>query len=241
MKAFTSLILAFAVCSCKREKVDSVHRVIYPFETIVTRPVATETILNEIMEPKSFIEWIDEHKPYLASEKQIGKLNFAVLYKPLDYMILSDIDSLNAETYLAKKKEYDNLQYYIFSIGLNSNEGDLLKSGLNTSLDYTQLIEYMSFELQHDLKLFDGNIELPCTLMHFERTFGLRPYVNFMVAFERTKNTDNAEKTLVYDDKLYKVGTVKLKIKKEAITSIPQLLHPTRDNIKVQLGKQIIN
>jgi hypothetical protein len=145
------------------------------------------------------------------------------------------MDTQNYQAFLEKKKQYSGMQYYVFSIGLKKGEGDLLKSGLQVEdLEYSQLVEYLAFKLQEDLSLKDGNTVLPCELFHFERDFGLRPFCNFYLGFRVIKGSDTSSKTLIYKDKVYNSGIVKLTIPAERIKAIPHF-EVTNEVIPVKL------
>jgi len=218
---------AFLTFACTDKQPEQTKRLIYPqpqqdISTVMPTPSTDESPVTA----EEYLKWIENNRSYLANEKQLGNLNFAVLYKPLDLMVLSDMDTLDFQTYQTIRSGYDSLQYYVFSIGLTSNQGDLLQSGLDRVGDYTELIKYMAYELQHSLMLEEGGQKLNCKLFHFERTFGTRPYVNFMVGFERTPVTETAGKTFIYEDKIYNVGTVKLNIVEEIVLAVPHLKIP---------------
>lgn len=218
-------IITFVLISCSDNTSKKEGRVFYPYSNdnydLVEKFEKEDQDDNIIKSPEEYINWVESNKAIISNEKQIGELNFGLLLKPLDYVILNDLDTLSYDSYMLHKNKYDGMQYYVFTIGLKSEQGDLLKSGLASIPNYSQLVEYLAFHIEHDLKLIDGDTELECSMFHFERTYGLRPYVNFMLAFPRQPQSSYSTKTLVYDDKIFNTGIVKLSITSDALECIP--------------------
>ena len=182
--------------------------------------------------PLEYVDWIEDPANGLLVKKDVGDYNFTILYKPLDYIIIKEKkdDKLKKEDLQTEKSEIEDLQYFTFKIGLKANSGDLLKYNLTKVNDYYARVEYFSFAMQNDLKLLDGNDTLNCILHHFERTFGLAPYCNFVLGFKLSENspgkivTHFSDKTLIYNDRVLGIGPIKLTVKGNNIKNIPKLI-----------------
>jgi hypothetical protein len=84
--------------------------------------------------------------------------------------------------------------------------------------------------VQEDFFLLEGKDTLPCRISHFERAYGLQPKAKIVLAFDKRKTylkkTDektDSDKTLIFYDKVFGAGIVKLRIEKDVLNSIPQL------------------
>ena len=173
--------------------------------------------------PEELTEWVNDNSNGLKIEKEIDEYRFSTFYKPLDYIVATDLNKkeITKDELIAKKGEIEDLQYFTFRIGLKTNEGDLLKHNLREANEYYARVEHFSFAMQNDIVLFEGQDTLKCVLYHFERTYGTAPFLNFNLAFEKTQNKE--DKTLIINDQVLGIGRVKLTIPKENILRIPKL------------------
>ena len=235
VKSFLLILLYFTLIKCSNVKEeDTSKRVIYKDISGRSFPeIERET--PQSMFYKEYMSWVENNKPFLSSEKTIEGLVFAALYKPTDYCILQEMDSMTYNVFKETGKNYEGMQYFVFTIGLKDGKGDLLKSGLqNENMEFDKLVEYMAFAMQNDITLIDGNTELPCELYHFERDFGLRPFCNFYIGFRKQLHSDSTSKTIVYKDKLFNSGIVKINIPAERIMAIPKLEINNNEKILLQ-------
>ena len=121
------------------------------------------------------------------------------------------------------------LQY--FTLRIKSNRTDnLLK--FDGAADGGEKLDYFAFNMQNDLSLVAGKDTLACVLHHFERTYNIAPYCDFLIAFELpVKNNSQVEdKIFIFEDKLFKLGTIKLKIKKEDLHKVPTLIYKKNES-----------
>jgi hypothetical protein len=62
-------------------------------------------------------------------------------------------------------------------------------------------------------------------MFHYERTYGIDPRANFVLAFEKSKQ-GTAAKTILFDDKVLGAGPVMLSVSPEDLQNIPELKLP---------------
>lgn len=182
------------------------------------------------LSPVDYVNWIEDESNGVTVRKEIGDYFFAIQYKPLDYLAVKNLRkvAVTEEEISKEKEELKDLQYYTLQIGLNKGGADVLKANLSEGIEYSQRIEYLSFQMQQDLSLVEGGDTLACLLHHFERTYGISPYVNIVLAFERKKEeqippVEDEDKTLVFNDQIFDLGRVKLTISGDNLKNIPQL------------------
>lgn len=181
--------------------------------------------LPDPLEAKEYVKWVEDPAHGLLKKRSLDRYRYSLLYKPGDYMIIKDIDaaSIKVYEYDSLRKVYEGLEYYTFSIEDTTMQDELLKSQLGSREEYEQRILYYSFEMQKDIQLISGKDTLPCSLLHFERTYNISPKANFLLGFPVNKNSSKEpeSKTLVYEDRVFKTGIVKLRIEGDALKKIP--------------------
>lgn len=174
---------------------------------------------KEVIDVKDYKEWVSENKASLSVSKELDKVMFRTTYVPASYKYIEEYgDSIKVKPDVYS--EFNNKEFYVFTLGLTSGEGDILKSG-ESKLPHELLLDYLSFRIQNDIQLeVDGKI-YPCKLAHFERTYGIKPFFNVNLVFD--KPLEQGDRKIIYNDKVFETGVVKLTIAKENIASVPEL------------------
>lgn len=179
---------------------------------------------EKISDPLAYIKLFDEAGKGLMEEKNIGDLNFSLLYKPQAYMALKENREFAANTEKVKEliHNYDGFQYYTLRVKVNNQSlgKDVLSYNAAGAADYQERVKYFAFDMQKDIKLVSGGDTLPCVLFHFERNFGITDFSNFLLSFPQSKNV-NEDRVFVYEDKVLGTGLVKLTVKAEDINQLP--------------------
>lgn len=168
-----------------------------------------------------YVNYIESEKNGLNVSKTIGDICYRVQYKPQDYILLKENKS---DQSIVKKQDLKDMQYYTLQYALKEKNEDILKAHLNNSNEYYARSNYFSFDLQQDIYLVEGKDTLPCRLFNYVNSYGLSPKADFVLAFDKTANTAKEDKTIVIEDKVYGGGVIKLKIEKENIKDIPELI-----------------
>jgi hypothetical protein len=178
------------------------------------------------LEPAEYVKWILDSDNGIWVSKEIDQLKYCLLYKTPEYMIINENrgDQLTPASIEKGKKEYGNMQYYTLRIETKGGE-ELLRAGVQNESDYYRRMEYFMTTMQSDICLIDGGDTLSCLLFHFEREYGISPYGQFVMAFEKKESVKGKEedKLLVFDDGTFGVGTVNLIIKGKNINKIPAI------------------
>ena len=165
-----------------------------------------------------YMKYIEDENNGLKIKKQIGSIEYAALYKPLDYVLLKEHVNDN----VIKQQEGDGLQYFSLHYSVKNSNADILKVNLASSQEYYERENYFSFGLQNDLCLVEGKDTLHCQLFNYVHSYGLSPAADFVLAFDKKKG-EQEDETLVIDDKTFGGGIIKMKIDKNDIENIPEL------------------
>lgn len=146
-------------------------------------------------------------KTYTQKADDIG---FIATEVPIQYYLLKDkgnenlfeVDSL----YEANKTE--RIIEFTFQ---QDEEKDLLDKNF-TGMDYTSAVKYMSFGLDKDFYVVTSKKDtISCSGVTFERSYKIAPYQKVLLFFSGIDPNDKIQ--LVYNDFLFRKGTLKFKFK----------------------------
>lgn len=162
-----------------------------------------------------YVNWIESPENGIKKVRTLDGFKYAIQYKPIEYIILKK----NKDA--VKTSDYEDLHYIDLELS-HTDFPEFMKLGLEEKEDYYHRLKYYSFDIQNDLKLIDGKDTMRCVFSHFERTYGILPYIKIVTAFEKSKN-QGGDKTFSYDDKIFNKGIINIKIKDQALKNIPEI------------------
>lgn len=186
---------------------------------------------NTFLKPSDFVEWVKNEENGLFKEKDIQVVKVAAQYKPVEYVIANEMrtNDIQEELFEKRKEELEGLQYFNIQISINQPNYDVTNYNVFNEQDKEKRLKYLSFGLQNDIHLVEGQDTLPCLLYHFERSYDVKPHRTFVVAFDNTKNNvkedikKKMDKTIVIDSPIFNTGPIKLKFKKEDLYKLPSI------------------
>lgn len=141
---------------------------------------------------------------------KIDDVGFTATEIPVQYYLLKDqgntdlfkIDSI----YQANKTE--RVIEFVFE---QDEEKDLLDSKF-TGISYEDGLKYLSFSIDKDFYVVTSKKDtIPCAGVNYERTYKIAPYQKVLLFFSGINPNDELQ--LVYQDRLFKKGTLKFKFK----------------------------
>lgn len=141
--------------------------------------------------------------------QHIDDITFTATQVPLQYYILKELGDENLLTVDSVYQE--NMRERIIEFEFSQeNEKDLLDKKF-TEKDYTEAVKYMSFNLEKDFYAVTSKKDtILCSGLTFERNFKIAPYHKVILFFTNIDPDDNIQ--LVYQDKLFKKGTLKFNL-----------------------------
>jgi hypothetical protein len=181
---------------------------------------------SEELAPLEFVKWIENPSNGLIVEKEKEDLIFKLQYKPIEYVVAVQERKrqLSKKVFEKAKSQMEGLQYFTFRISPADVNKPLLDKSRLTSEDYDRRINYFSFEMQHDLVLFDGQDSLRCLLFHYERAYNLNAENTFLLGFDLPNNQiPTGSKKLIFHDPILGTGQIELNIDQEDLARIPKL------------------
>ena len=82
------------------------------------------------------------------------------------------------------KKVYSPFVNFIFKISCNDNATSPLKYNVVSNEEFSNRLQYCSFNIQEDFRLIHNKDTVFCTNAHFIQEYDLRPYNIIILSFE---------------------------------------------------------
>lgn len=182
----------------------------------------SEDATMEILVADEYISWVEHQKNGLRIQKAIGDYQYNVQYKPVEYVLLKEGHQLDKKVLSKQKKELEALEHFTLRLSTVSQK-DLLKGNASNYQAYQEILNYYAYEMQKDIHLIDGNDTLACMMYHFERNYGVAPFRNFVLGFERNSRQNKKDKVLVIHNQIANQGIVKIKFHSDKLRQVPKV------------------
>lgn len=147
-------------------------------------------------------------------------LELSMVFKPAEYNALMQINSeknYKKEFQDALAEQEQSLRFDFRITGLQDGY-DVIKDTLPPDL-YLERIEYLSGAMTRAFSLvMDGDTLAP-NFFHFERTYNMIPYNNFLLGFDIPRQKVEGPLQLIYHDALFGVGIVAFEFDQHTVKS----------------------
>jgi len=186
--------------------------------------IALLSSCQKSLRPEKYVNRINTDEN-LVIEQAGENFTYEAMFRPDDFMALLSFgnESINKEHFYAQKKSYgDNINFQ-FRIHTKDKNREALKAGLLNKADYFQRLNHLSEGVQRDFKILLGSDTLLCQMVHFERTYSMRPYVNLLLSFPCTPKQKKQDFTLLYNDLLFDGTSQKFVYQQSKINQCPKL------------------
>lgn len=178
------------------------------------------------LHPADYVKWVENEDNGLRKSKTMGDYTLTLQYKPIDYVVLLEekTEDISSGVLKDRARQLDQMQYYNFRLqsgipGANVSDIAMIDN------DHATVVNYLTFGIQENIYLVDGNDTLSCKLFQYERTYDLAPYIDFVLAFDLPSNpTQVSDKIFVLEDTQLGIGIVRFQIDKGSLSAIPQLI-----------------
>lgn len=214
------LTLLLTIISCHKPQENSA----FFMSAVNGEEISFSTPPSELSAP-DLVSFVQNENSGLKQHFTKNEFTYSAFYKPVDYIICKEQRSDKVETSIAKTKrrELQGMQYIDLRIAAKNINEELLKYNISPDNDYEKRIKYCSFEIQKDLQLVEGKDTIACSMVHYEREYGVTPYVTILLAFPINKKTMDEDKTLLFDDKLFYNGLIQFVFSNKNIKNTPKL------------------
>lgn len=180
---------------------------------------------NKPLDAPRYVKWVEDEKHGLKRVAEIGDYKIQLQYKPVQYIVAKEVkrNSLSKDSIDKRIREIEGMQYYDLTIDIKDANIPLPEYGAKNSEEHHAKLNYYMYGFKDDVFLKEGNRTLPCRLFHFERTFNLTKHSTFVLAFDQDAMYKDSTKVLIIESPDLSVGTVRLEISKNDLTSIPNI------------------
>lgn len=140
----------------------------------------------------------------------VDDIGFTAIEVPIQYFLLKSqgIENLSHIDSLYEKNKTERVIEFIFQ---QDEEKDLLNQDF-TGIDYTNSVKYMSFGLDKDFYIVTSKKDtILCSGVNYERNYKIAPFQKVLLFFSGIDPNDKIQ--LIYNDYLFKKGTLKFKFK----------------------------
>jgi hypothetical protein len=170
-----------------------------------------------------YIAWVEDEDNGLSIGKSFEDIDYQILFKPVNYILAKELvnGGIKKATIESRKKELGEMLYFTLRI-TSKHSNELLNANIKNENEYYQRLEYFMSYMQDDIYLVEGKDTISCSLYHYERNYGLAPYNNFVIGFNKL-NAEIQDKIFIYEDKVLGTGKIIFKIKKEDIENVPEI------------------
>lgn len=140
----------------------------------------------------------------------VDDIGFTATEVPIQYFLLKDqgIENLQHIDSLYEENKRERVIEFTFQ---QDEEKDLLGKDF-TGMDYTAAVKYMSFGLDKDFYVVTSKKDtILCSGVNFERNYKIAPFQKVLLFFSGIDPNDKIQ--LIYNDYLFRKGTLKFKFK----------------------------
>jgi len=140
----------------------------------------------------------------------VDDVGFTAIEVPIQYFLLKSqgIENLHHIDSLYEENKRERVIEFTFQ---QDEEKDLLVEEF-TGLNYTDAVKYMSFGLDKDFYVVTSKKDtIRCSGTNYERSYKVAPLQKVLLFFSGIDPNDKIQ--LIYDDHLFRKGTLKFKFK----------------------------
>ena len=140
----------------------------------------------------------------------VDDIGFTATEVPIQYYLLKDQgnESLKQVDSLYEENKRERVIEFTFE---QDEEKDLLGKDF-TGMDFTDAVKYMSFGLDKDFFVVTSKKDtILCSGVNFERNYKIAPFQKVLLFFSGIDPNDKIQ--LIYNDYLFRKGTLKFKFK----------------------------
>ncbi|TNE81423.1 MAG: hypothetical protein EP332_04695 [Bacteroidetes bacterium] len=172
------------------------------------------------IKPQDFVNQVNDPKGNFCSLHEFENQNImlSTVFKPAEFNALMGLESeqdYEDQFKLALNEQESSLRFD-FRIACLDPSYDIIKDTLPPDL-YIERIEYLTAKMAGDFSLVMGKDTIVPNFFHYERTYNMTPFNNFLLGFDlpRSKVHDNIR--ILYDDKLFGLGRIEFDFDKNTI------------------------
>jgi len=156
-------------------------------------------------------------------------VGYTLQYEPTSYCVMLEKRSFSipANEFKTEYERFKGLEHYTLRIEKSSMDSLVNKLG-DTSKYKKAAAEYFDFRIRKDITLIEGSDTIPCSICEPDANTGMTQYYTFSLGFsnnngQSTQSDSQADRIILFNNKILHTGDVKLCIKEKDVKSIPEL------------------
>lgn len=186
------------------------------------------SLIDQKMNIDEFVNYVESKRSGFKKSVTTGDIEYIIQYKPVEYIIYKEMHGniANEDSFENRRKELESTVWFNVYLKSKNSNVNPLKGNVSGLGEYNQNYQYLLTQASNDFKMYYGNnsVEAEKITCHFETNYGLTPTDIFVLGFKIPDAKPVKDMTLVYDDKLYNNGIIKVKILQEHIANTPTLI-----------------
>lgn len=175
-----------------------------------------------------YIAYINKPENGLKKNFIIDGFEFAIQYRPTDYVLLVESRNSTVGYDLNKRRtELDGTAWFSIGIRRLDNQTTPMRFGITSAEDYNKRLNYFLNEVQKDLWLTYDHVDIPPTSYLFENNYNLAPQETMLIGFMLPSGTSVPQKEmqLCFNDRVFRSGIIKARYSEEVLHHIPNLVY----------------
>ncbi len=209
------------------------NKIILTLSLLLIFVVSSCTLNTTNYSPREYVQWINDPDNGMISEFKSENYTYSLQYRPVPFLVLLEANSpeLSFKMFDSISDEISGFQQFMLHVSSNDNTQNWQEKSLRNFEGPDQQIRYFSFSMQNDFKLIQGVDTINCSMFHFERDYGIRPYGTFLIGFEcevANKSVSNtslngASLKIIYKDSSFDNEEIEFNFSSNNINKIPTL------------------
>jgi hypothetical protein len=176
------------------------------------------------MSPERYVEWYRANLDQFQEKIVQNGFEYTLTFVPTEVQLIRYSNNRK----MTKEEVNEFLKTFEkgidFRLSINSLENgrvEFLKSIGTNDKTYEDRIKYYSFELQHDIRLVEGDSEFAATDYIFERSFDIKPNGNIQFSFNREKLKENSK--IIIEDNGFSESLIEFSFSSKTLNKRPKL------------------
>jgi hypothetical protein len=174
--------------------------------------------------PKEMLAYINDGDNGFKQSKIINGVEYTLLYKPTDLLVIQELTDEKNKEYIEKLREKYS-RYMYFNLEMAMNEKEVLSNVVKDKVQFGQMVNDLAFGFADKVNLFTPKKDtLIVKDFVYSRMFGMTKSTSIMIVYVRDKKYLNNEYlNFTIEDFGLNTGEVKFKINTRSIVNEPQL------------------
>lgn len=171
-----------------------------------------EKTATDSLSKEEYTKWYSENINDFSVTRKMNKITYKLEYVPTELMQVSQSNYENG---------YDKFLIFILKIELE-NESDILKYPSAGFSNLNEKVHYFSFDMQRFINLIVDHNTIPCTIFNYEKNYGLKPFTEFTVGFDKA-SVKSQNFMVQLNDQYFGSGEINFSINNSIINKTPKL------------------